>query len=79
MSRGSFDRPKAKAVHLSQKFTNTVRPNEYEKKPLPRRADEEAAAAGYDDEEEEVIEQATALHDCKKHYVMYSSYINVFE
>lgn len=67
MSRGSFDRPKAHAVHLGQKFTNTVRPNESgyggstEKKPLPRRYDEEAA----DIDDEEAGEQVTALHDCK--------------
>jgi hypothetical protein len=69
MSGGSFDKPKAKAQHYSRKFTNAVRPNEdggyTEKKPLPRFADEEAADDLADASDEEVLEQATALHDCK--------------
>lgn len=64
LSAGSFDRPRASAVHVGRKFSNAVRPNERsysEKKPLPRRTDEEAADVSGATED---YEQVTALHDC---------------
>jgi hypothetical protein len=72
LSAGSFDRPKAHAVHLGRKISSAVRPNNddggyNEKKPLPRRAGDEETG---DAESMEDYEQATALHGCMYYYNM---------